>query len=383
MLLLVLPLAWSAEVQLELDDAVQRAWEAHADALLQAARVDAAEAAVAPERAPEDPQLRGRMENVGSRTDVPQWTLRLRQGFEPLGAIRARVRAAQAGAATEQADLEAVRAEVRAEVAALFDAARVLDAALAQVTAEREACDAWLDVVEKRRKAGVDGPEAVLEAQMARVAAVRRGVGVERDLQASRALLGALVGLDEGDVAVPKGPDLMEWVLAEAEEPGDAEGVVRARARLAEAEAEKRVASAERTPWIDWVEGQVVLESGAAPAIGIAAAASLPMFSLTDGAVKAADAEVGARRTALEAEERSDAARHAADRAAFEAASTAVRALSEAIDAMATSLEAERETLRPDRYFELSADLARERQELLEHVHDAAVARRAVERGVR
>ncbi|MEZ4320268.1 MAG: TolC family protein [Myxococcota bacterium] len=384
-MLLLMQLGWAAEVRLELDDAVQRAWEQHADVLAQQARLDAAQAAVAPERAPDDPQFRGRMENVGSRTDAPQWTLRLRQQIEPIGAIRARVRAARAEAGSEAADLELLRSAVFDEVAAVFDAARFLEAAEALVSAERDACDAWIGIAQKRRDAGVGAADDVLEAQLARVSAVRRLVGVQRDGAAARAELGALVGLEPGDTLVLDGPDLADWVLEPPTRGESGEGsaeVERIRARVAEEEALRAQVAAEHRPWLDFVEGQVVLESGRVPSFGIAVAASLPVFSLTDGAVSAADARIQARRVELDAVARAEASRREASRAAHAAAVAAVRSLSEVVEEASAALEAEREGLTPDRYWELAADVARERQELLEVQLDAAVAKRAVERGL-
>ncbi len=373
--------AAAAEVQLELDDAVDRAWETWADARIQQARIASAEAAVRLERDLDDPQFRARMENIGSNVDVPQYTFRVRQDVQPLGAIRGRVRAARAAIASEQADLQAMEWAVRVDTALLFDGVRVLERAVQLAEQEQEATAEWLTVVSKRAEAQVADPDDVLEAELAQLTAVRRRAIAEQELAVARAELAELTGTDPADRLVLTGPALGDL----AEQPVDGASfdpaVRQAEARVAEEEAWRRAAAAEQRPFLDFVEAQVVLEPGEVAAYGLQLAANIPVFSLQSGALRAADARVAEQQA--EVRSRTDQAerRLARRRAELAASLAAWKRLSEEIERVGALVSDAEPTLRPDRYWERTADLVRERQEALELLHLALIARRRVESG--
>jgi outer membrane protein TolC len=383
--LLWVSLLWSpasaAEVQLELDDAVTRAWETWADARIQQARIASAEADVRLERDLDDPQLRARMENIGSNVDVPQYTFRIRQDVQPLGAVRGRVRAARAAVEAERADLAALQWAVRADTALVFDGVRVLEEAARLATAEEEATVRWIAVVRKRVDAQVGAPDDLLEAELAQLSALRRRLRVEQELAAARAELAELIGLAPTDTPVLTGPPLAELAAGPVGEAPDDPDVLRAEARVREEEAWRTAAIAEQRPFLDFVEVEAVLEPGEVAAYGVQLAASIPIFSLQNGAVRAANARIAQREA--EVRGRSEEARRRRTRRAaeLEASLDAHERFVEAIERVSEQLAAVEATLRPDRYWERTADLARERQEALELLHQALIARRRVESG--
>jgi len=379
-LIALVSLAWSAEVQLELDDAVRRAWENHAGAVSQRARIDALDAAVRPQRAPEDPQLRVRVKNIGSQINDSQYTLRLRQELEPVGAIRSRVQAARAAAQTETADLQAMHAAFRVDVAVLFDAVRYLGAAEDLLTEEVAACDSWIEVAQMRREAQVGDADDVIEAEFAKLGALRRQVEAHRERVLAESELRAMVGLSTDDTLLLVGPDLLE--LATGGHGGESSGVVRARARLAEEQARRKALAAKRRPFIDWVQAQAVFEPATATQFGMSVAARLPVFSLGDGAMQAADARVSARQATVDAELSRSQAREAAEATAIEVSSASVLALRTEVERLSALIERDRDQIRPDRLWEIVVDLLRERQDLLELAHEASLIRRKSDRGV-
>lgn len=372
-------LALAGELRLDVDGAMQRAWERAVDRAVGEAAVQVARDGVRGARAPADPELRVRVRDVGSAVRPTTWNARVRQDLAPLGSLRAAGRAAEAEADVLRAELELDRALLRLDTAHAFDGARVAAASEAIALDEVVLCRRRLELAERRLAAGLDVADDVVEAEIAILGAVRRGREAAAERAAAEALLARLVHAGPDDVLVLEGPALLELALgAVADGTPDAE-LALLGAEAAEVEARIQAESTARRVFLSWVEAGFGMRAGRVPSLQFGAAIDVPVFSLSDGVVRAARAELAGREAIAAAHRSDDAARRASARRVLDAARDGLAAVQASIDDASARLAALGERIAPDRRVELEVDLVGERRRLLDLVALALEARREIE----
>lgn len=343
---------------------VERAWSADTVRLAEEARL---EAAALDRPTLSEPDFRPVFRDVGSRTETPSTRLRLRQGLEPIGSLRAERLAREAEVRADLAELELERLEVRREVLELWDQARVATVRKDLLAREAELQARRLGVARLRVEAGLK------DADQAADALLERAEIQMRSAEATRTREEALAGLTSrvGEVDLPEELELVALESAlRAELPvRPAPGAGWLDARVEAAQAELRAEKAARRTVVDWVQGDVTLEEGKQPAFGFGLSIPLPSARFFGGDVKRVAAEVSALQRAREAYRTASERDLAAAEARFSAAVAAVEASRASLDALAADLPAFHVALTPDDQLDVDArvlDLQRRHLDLIE-----------------
>ncbi|MCA9490665.1 MAG: hypothetical protein KC621_12125, partial [Myxococcales bacterium] len=253
-------------------------------------------------------------------------------------------------------------------------ALRVLGAELARLDEEAALQEERLELVRQRVEAGLPEHDEVADALVDLASARQRRAALLLERASRAADLQGLVG----EVELPAGP-LDDEVLRPLP-PAPSPTTSPADLQVAAAELALRARRAERTPFFDWIQGEVRMRAGDAPAFGLSASIPIPSWRYTDGAVQAAEAEVEvARREARLLSERAGAALERAE-TVHTSALEAVQASREAVDAARSGIEPLLAPLPPHERLEVRSSVLRLARRHLDVVRDALVARRALER---
>lgn len=378
--------AFSAEVKVDAEGAANLAWMSAVERRVGEHRIARA---LAEQRVrPDDPEFRLRAEEVGSKIDPIQWTMRLRQNIEPIGSLRAEGRAGRAGTAAEQAEVSALQAEVVLDALERFDRVRL--AALDVELAKQELAlhEERLVLTEKRLEAGLLVSDDVIDAGVERMGAIRRVHEAEVGWVRAHSSLALTIGASPDDSIVVDGPDLFTFALESLESvegpAASSDSSVSALsaplvAQLDEATWERKAVVAAHRPFLSWVQAQVVTEPGKVARWGLSTAIELPVFSATDGQVAAADALIARRQAELDEAGGRQVGASAAARARMLAAQTGLRQVQEAETVARARMAELVDAVRPDQKLRLEADLIQERRRSLDLVEDVLVARRQLE----
>ncbi|OON62108.1 cobalt-zinc-cadmium resistance protein [Massilia sp. KIM] len=234
----------------------------------------------------------------GQRRDTRTTTAQLNIPFELGGKRAARVALARSEGELARRELSALRAELRADTAAAFHEL-VLAAERQRLAGEMAALAARaLDAAARRVQAGKVSPVDETRARIAEANARIELLQAGRALQEARVRLAALWGGEPAalEPAAPEAPPPVLPLAQLAARLDAAPAMRRALARVAQREAEARLARTQRTPDLTLVlgtrrEGQ---DAGNQAVVGLSV--PLPLFNRNEGALRQALSRVDQAR---------------------------------------------------------------------------------------
>lgn len=238
------PAARADDTPLTLDDAIEQAVRSHPG--LSAARLGrpVAQAAIDVARQRPNPDL-----TLEETKETPRDALTLTFPIETAGKRGSRIRLAEAGAATGEAELARLEMEVRTDVRRAYYALRAAERRVEEADALQALAGRARDAAKERFDAGAASRLDLLQAELAAAQTANEADGARATVASARAALNVLVGrppqsptVAAGDLGAGTVPDVdtaMELAAAHSTELAVLDGRIReqnARAALARAQ---------------------------------------------------------------------------------------------------------------------------------------------------